>query len=147
MSDTLIRYVPADPDAVLAPSRVEAALALLRAHAGGAAVRLRQFEHPAFADCGELLETIRCPHCGSEIETEAWQEAMDRAYESRFHDRTFTVPCCNRPADLNDLAYDWPCAFGSWWVELLNPPPLPDGLAYDLALTLGTVLRRIHVRY
>lgn len=30
-------------------------------------------------DCGESFEAVRCPHCGTPLEIESWQDAMDRA--------------------------------------------------------------------
>jgi len=43
-------------------------------------ISFANFKKVQFIDCGEGLEHIFCPWCGSEVGTDLWQELMDKAY-------------------------------------------------------------------
>ena len=56
------------------------------------------------------------------------------------------MPCCNTICTLNDLAYDWPQAFGRFAIEAMNPNigELPEVHLAELEAILGTSLRVIY---
>jgi hypothetical protein len=47
----------------------------------------------SFVDCGEEFEKVVCPYCGKEISMEFWQEAIDKASQTKFMDLTNAVAC------------------------------------------------------
>ena len=82
--------------------------------------------------------------------TEDWSSWMDVSYRSRFQDREVGAPCCGTKFDLNDLQYEWPMAFASWRIEVLNPDPAtfisgPDQVLIEAALR--SPVRQILARY
>ena len=74
-----------------------------------------------FVDSGVNLETITCPNCGSEIETELWQEEMTKAHETDFADMDFIAPCCKKEVNLNNLKYDTESGFSKYQATVINP--------------------------
>lgn len=72
-------------------------------------------------DCGSNLERILCPQCGGAIDTGWWADLVDEREGIGFDDLSATVPCCNRQASLDTLAYEWPCGFASFEVAIWDP--------------------------
>jgi hypothetical protein len=59
------------------------------------------------------------------------------------------LPCCGTASNLNALKYDWPCAFGSFQLGVMNPniPEPPSDFAAKLEKCLSTPVKvvRCHI--
>jgi hypothetical protein len=82
-------------------------------------------QQPVFIDCGSNLECISCPNCNQELPSKWWGQAMNNSYASHFGDLTVTTPCCNTITSLNNLEYDMPCGFASFYISIANPKAEP----------------------
>jgi hypothetical protein len=150
MSDNVLKIVPRDP--VFRPSE-EAEMAvkqLLRAMIPQHdSLEAKGQDEIVFVDCGENHERTTCPVCGADVGND-WPEWMSNSYDqSRFQDREVVVPCCGATVDLNDLQYEFPMAFASWFVELWNPDPAAFISAEDERLieaALGAPVRQVLAR-
>ncbi len=69
--------------------------------------------------CGNNLEKISCPHCGVELTTGWWAEAVSDRYDVSFPTLMVMVPCCGVETSLNELVYDWPMGFARFRIEVL----------------------------
>lgn len=109
-------------------------------------VEVRMSRLLEFVDCGTNLTSIRCPICGKEIAMEWWSAAMHTSYEiSHYAKRLILLPCCQESADLNDLLYDFPCAFSYFEIRFLNPEILMDKQCLQWIEALcNTSLKVIH---
>jgi hypothetical protein len=97
-----------------------------------------------FFDSGDNFASAKCPHCGTDV-TEWWPEAMDRASEVSFGDLGVTMPCCGRPASLNDLVYDMPQGFAQFAISVTEPgiEELGDAALRRIGEALGHPVRAI----
>ena len=101
-----------------------------------------------FIDQGANFEKVLCNFCGTDIETTAWQNAMDRAFENNFNNLSFTSPCCNKQTSLNDLNYIWPAGFAKFAINISDAQNEIDvNNLKDLQEFLGTPLRIIIAHY
>ncbi len=104
-----------------------------------------------FVDQGSNFESVSCPACGAEIDTESWSEWMNKSSKSDFLDRSVTMSCCGRETDLNALRYDWPAGFARYILRALNPEiengMLPADKLSALEEILGCKLRQIRTHY
>lgn len=150
MADNILRIVPRDPS--FRPSEdAEADLGqvigtIIPHHDS---IEFKRHDGVRFVDCGENFQRVVCPQCGADL-TADWSNWMDLSYRSSFQDREVDVPCCGEKIDLNDLRYQWPMAFASWSVEVLNPDPATFVPAHDQVLieaALQTPVRQILARY
>ena len=144
MSDNFLRVLPATPE--YRPKRGQArrvVAALKRMAPDARTIDLIDTGEITFVDCGANFEAVRCPGCGSDLALDWWGDAMTVAYETGFSDLGITTPCCTLAVSLNDLAYDWPQGFASWWVEARNPGrgELSDDEVRSLADALGHAIR------
>jgi len=65
-------------------------------------------------DCGGNLETIGCPACKGELDTQWWQDRVDDGYDEddeSFDLKELELPCCGHRCTLNDLRYDFDQGF------------------------------------
>jgi hypothetical protein len=142
MSDNFFVLVPEDP---VGEGEVDEAVRLARA-AWPAADSVSAHRETAvqFFDCGGNFEAAYCPHCGREFPISLWQDLMSADYgEDGFILTAHEMPCCGTSATLNDLRYDWPQAFGTFALEVMNPnvaEPGPEVLR-SLGSALGSPLR------
>ena len=144
MSDYVVKLIPTDPFMSIPTERLEKAVAFIREHIECDEVEVSDEETPEFIDCGENLESITCPECGSELDLEWWGEAMNEVWESEFDDLTTKMPCCGKSVSLNDLEYNLPCGFACCVIEIWNPEdPLDDEMLDSLQKILGTTIRKI----
>jgi hypothetical protein len=104
-----------------------------------------------FVDQGVSFESVSCPGCGAEIKTKSWKKWMDRSHQSKFIDRSITMPCCGCETDLNALRYDWPAGFARFVLRAVNPEIenglLPADKLSVLEQILGCKLRQIATWY
>lgn len=149
MSETILRYVPADPFWQPTTEQVDKAVNLLRAMAPLAENISGHFEDDVrFYDPGENWSGVKCPNCKADVE-DWWGEAMDTAFASEFKNLSAESPCCSTTVSLNTLTYVWPAAFGRFALEALNPNMDDTTQEQDqqLAESLGAPLRKIWARY
>jgi hypothetical protein len=125
MSDNFLRIIPAVPVYVPDSAQRRAAMAMVCRFFPQDQVSESVYERPTFIDCAGNFERILCPHCGSELATERWQEAMDEL-DRQGRDVELTMPCCARAAMLSGLIYDWPCGVARYEIEVMNPPAEPN---------------------
>ena len=112
-------------------------------------LKVKRHDEIRFVDCGENFRLAICPQCGANL-TGQLSNWMDVSYRSHFQDRKVDVPCCGEKIDLNDLRYEWPMAFASWTVEVLNPNPATFIPAHDQVLieaVLRSPVRQILTKY
>lgn len=148
MSDSILRYVPADPFWQPSAEAADNAATLLKAHAPTADAVEPKFEDSVrFYDPGENWSGVECSSCGADAEV-WWGEAMAQAFDNDFESLDVKAPCCGTVISLNDLRYVWPAAFGRFALEALNPG-IEETTAeqdHEMAECLGAPLRKIWVR-
>jgi hypothetical protein len=148
MSDSCIALIPLDPLFLPQVEAIRAAADRFAAIAPEAGrIEIRSSDHIQFFDCGANLERICCPSCGSELDTEWWQERMDEdCGDEGFQLRDYRMPCCNHESSLNDLRYDWPQGFARFGIDAMNPNigELTDEQVREVELLLKTPLRVIY---
>jgi hypothetical protein len=121
MSDNWITFIPTDPHWVGDDAAAERAAKVVAELAPEAEeIEALQMDEVEFFDAGQNFESAKCPHCGADV-TEWWPEAMDRGHEIGFSDLSTTMPCCGRPASLNDLVYKMPQGFAQFAIAVMNP--------------------------
>ena len=127
MSDCIIKLIPEDPFYVAEVHSLEQVVSVLEDSISCESVSLICEDAPFFIDCGENLESITCPCCGSDIDFGWWGDAMDKASERAFSSLDVVMPCCGNNTSLNDLRYYYDCGFSSWAIEIMNPEnDIPD---------------------
>ncbi|MCM2453984.1 hypothetical protein HGO37_01160 [Rhizobium sp. CG4] len=149
MSETILRYVPLDPNWQPSDEQSGQAVSLLKAMAPLAENVSGHFEDDVrFYDPGENWSGVKCPNCKADVEG-WWGEAMDTAFASEFKNLSAEAPCCSTTVNLNGLDYVWPAGFGRFALEALNPTMDDTTHEQDqqLAERLGAPLRKIWARY
>ena len=146
MSDDWIRLVPDDPGYVPERDRQARAKARFAEIAPAAEIDVEVSDAVVFFDCGTNFERVRCPSCGAVIPVEWWQARMDEDYDGGFRLASRALPCCGVRHTLNDLAYEWPQAFGRFVIEAMNPNigALKDEHKREFEGILGTKLRVVY---
>ncbi|MCX5559747.1 hypothetical protein [Streptomyces sp. NBC_00038] len=149
MSGNFLTVIPTDP--YWQPSRdvADRAAAVLSgmlpdddAHRG---LEAKWHDSVEVVYCGANLEKISCPHCGADLASAWWGEAVSERYDEGFSTLMVVVPCCDAEASLNELVYDWPMGFAQFRIEVLYPNRawLTDEELATLADALGHPLRQI----
>ena len=148
MSDTILRYVPADPYWQPTQEAAQYAVSLLETIAPGADEVTSTFEDEVrFYDPGENWSGVECSACGADAQ-EWWGDAVDTAFGDGFKDLQREAPCCGNTISLNDLRYIWPAAFGRFALEAHNPKIADTTEDHDrrIGVCVGIPLRKIWVR-
>lgn len=150
MSDTVLKFIPTDPQYVPDLEAQQKAKEILQHFYPDAdRVEIVVTEHITFVDPGENLERIFCPLCERHVEIGWWQEAMTMAYQTHFTNLTVSLPCCGRRSSLNDLHYVWDAGFARFIMEVYNS----SAAAQDsnqiqlMAQVLACTLKKIQARY
>lgn len=75
-----------------------------------------------FFDCGENFESVRCPGCGEELDSEIWGSWMSADYGAGpgFSLARQELACCDTTSTLNELRYDMPQGFACFGVSARN---------------------------
>lgn len=134
MSDNYLNLIPTDPHWQPDDAAAERAIKIVAELAPEAEeIEALVMDEVEFFDAAENFESAKCPHCGADV-TDWWPDAMDRAYEVGFADLSATMPCCGRPASLNDLVYEMPQGFAQFVISAMNP---------NIGALDGAALRRI----
>lgn len=149
MSDNWIALVPENPRFVPhATDQRRARIRFAEIAPDADEIEIKVSEAAQFFDCGGNLERISCPSCDAEITVDWWQDRMDEDSdgEDGFKLVSYTVPCCRKRYTLNELAYDWPQAFGCFALDAMNPNigKLADEYKREFENILGTKLRVIY---
>ena len=121
MADMVYKIIACEPDFEITQVMLEDAVKYLRGCVRADSIEARYHGKVTFVDCGGNLESITCPCCKAELAFDWWGEAMEQSAKKSFEDLYVMVPCCGREINLNELEYDFPCGFGRWVIEVLNP--------------------------
>lgn len=101
-----------------------------------------------FVDQGQNFDSIICPFCGKEIETEYWQDAMEKADKTHFTDLSMTTPCCKKHTTLNDLRYITDAGFAKYVLSVNDPEAeMKQSDLSALEKILNTPLKTIYAHY
>ena len=123
MSEHWICAIPRDPRHVpVATEDLERLMHSLMPRADQ--IEMRSDPGVQFRDCGENFESVRCPECGAEIATAAWQKLMEVDFidpERGFRVLDYPMPCCGRTRSINDLVYAWPQGLSRFIISAMNP--------------------------
>ena len=76
-----------------------------------------------------------------------WSNAVSRAYENHFRVLETVLPCCGQTASLNDLKYDFQCAFASCAILIMNPWSIVEEVIAHVQEVLGSEITVIHALY
>jgi hypothetical protein len=148
MSDNYLVIIPTDPNWQPEEAAAERAAGVVAGLAPEAEeIEALALDEVEFFDAGANFERASCPHCGIDV-THWWPEAMDHAGDLGFGDLSVTMPCCGRPASLNDLVYDMPQGFARFAISVSEPGiDTLDGAALRrIGETLGQTVRAIWQR-
>ena len=147
MSDNVLSVIPTDPRWQPGQAEAEHARDLTARLTPERADQIEVMWHEAISviDCGDNLQTIACPHCGGDIDTEWWADLLEERCEEGFDDLSAVVPCCDRRTDLNSLNYDWQCGFARFEIAIWNPQRdwFTDPEAAMIAEALGHPIRQV----
>ena len=151
VSEDVLSIIPTDPAWQPDRSAGERAAALAADLApglpGGVDVAIDTTWHEALTvvDCGANLERIGCPHCGTEIDTEWWNDLIEAHSEIAFATLAVKVPCCDAATSVDALDYDWPCGFARFEIAVWNPARdwFSDEDLATIADALGHPVRQI----
>lgn len=147
MSDSIVRFVPANPDFVPNRAAEGAARKWAKRVFPRAEVHAETTDAIQFVDPGENMGEVHCPRCSASL-GEWWPEAMDAAAESEFRELEVNVPCCGAHVRLDDLQYEQPIAFSRFVLGVENPEREPtENEARELESILGTPIRVVFARY
>lgn len=149
MPDNILKLIPTSPGYIpdaMAQRKVRDLLDLYLPE--GTLVRISVTDEIRFIDQGSNWERVLCPICGTELNIEWWQQAMDDAYRTQFTNLSVRLPCCSAVSSLNDLDYEWPAGFARFVIEISNPnTDLDDQQMHSLERILGCKLRKIWAHY
>lgn len=148
MSINILKIIPTDPSYIPGNINQQKAKIYLSKIFNQEEIEFEITDTIEFIDQGSNFERVSCNFCGTCIETTAWQDAMDSAYEKNFINLSFTSPCCNKQTSLNDLNYIWPAGFAKFVINISDAQHKIDvNDLKDLQEFLGTPLRVIIAHY
>lgn len=148
MGTTILKIIPTNPYFVPDSTNQNLAATLLKNLYNPNEIVLNTFDDIQFVDQGSNFDDVRCNYCGTIINIEDWQQAMDISFENKFTDLLFITPCCSKQSSLNELIYNMPAGFSKFEINVIDPEnPLNDDNLKELAVILKTSLRIIWARY
>jgi hypothetical protein len=154
MSTRIHRFIPADTHHVPAPEKVSVTLEWLRAHVDAYKIDAISPGHIIFFDCGEGLDKVLCPVCGTDVGDPFWKDWMDSSYDedAGFMLTLRALACCKTDVRLDQLVYDAPCTLGSFAIEITDtmktwPDVEIEELMREIAQRLDCPLIRIDAHY
>ncbi|QHE52819.1 hypothetical protein [Pontibacillus sp. HMF3514] len=121
MSDTVIKFIPANPRFVPKKEAINEAELWIRSLTSCCEIKSILTDEIRFIDQGENFQSIICPLCLDEISLDWWSDAMEKASENHFDNLSVIVPCCYRETSLNNLQYHWNAGFARFSIEIMNP--------------------------
>lgn len=150
MSDTIIKFIPADH--TYAPNYLEARGGVEWLQKCFPAVDPEQisftiYPNPSFIDNGENLESIHCPKCKAYVSQRWWSDAVGDAYRDDFWDLSVSMPCCLETSSLNALEYTLHVGFARFVLAMKDvPEPMPEDVVQGLSSLYGQPFRMVPVR-
>lgn len=148
MSDHIVKIIPDNTDITFEKTVVSKIIDLIKAYTAADAVEFTEYDNISFIDCGENLQEICCPVCGSELDFQWWGEALSEVEEIGFSDLIITLPCCKSECSLNALDYRMPCGFSKGEIDIINPEKnISDELIKEISSLCGFDVRMIESHY
>ncbi|WP_369941723.1 hypothetical protein [Xanthomonas medicagonis] len=161
MSDDVLRIVPASSTHIPPVETHEPAVRMLeKLLPDGEMCEADVYENVEFIDCGENLEAIICPACGTRTklhifsETDAgtllWDEIATALEDVPAAKLEVQMPCCGTTMLFTALGFDWPTAFARFELSIYNPNTsenLPPGQVALLENILGCELKQVRAHY
>lgn len=120
-SSDYLKIIPSDPNFEPTKEQQRAVVNHLAKKYPNNEIKSTLSKKVEFIDSGGNFDSIKCNFCGKKIETENWQDAMDKAYQNSFNNLTFRTLCCDKVTSLNDLEYNMPSGFSKYQIEIVNP--------------------------
>jgi len=148
MGDYYVKLIPFDPNFVPKKEtldKLEGLLPVLKTWA--LEVNIINKDQPIFIDQGQYFDSISCPFCNQQLDTEWWHKAINKASLTNFLNLKTLLPCCRKIISLNDLDYVFPAGFARFAIELLEPGLMEDDEVEWLQQQLGFKLKRIEAKY
>lgn len=119
-----IVIVPQNPEHMPSSDNAQVAAKILEQMASGAEkIEIIKDERVQFFDCGGNLETVSCPRCHADIDTDWWSQTMSADFDedTGFMLNDYRLPCCSSSVSLNALDYSFHQAFGRFALSAMNP--------------------------
>ena len=125
MSNTIFKIFPRYSYQTYTDEQIISAVDMLKSYSKEE-ITFTNYKSIQFIDCGDGLKYIFCPWCGSELDIQYWQKAMDKAYDSNsFKYLGLSMPCCKLSSSLAEIIYIKPCGFATFVIEVFNPTYIP----------------------
>ena len=151
MSDRTLRLIPTDPAYVPDTGAADKARKLLASFVPDAPqVTIDLRDEVSFIDQGANFESVSCPSCGTALDLDWWQGALEKAMATQCTDLSVSPSCCGKRTSLNDLRYVKPAGFARFSLEAMNPnrdQDLDSKQLQQLESLLGCKLRQIWAHY
>ncbi len=149
MSENFLRFIPSSPFFVPDEGSIRRAIEIIAKDIPLTKnITFEIYNSPRFIDQGANWERVLYPNCGSLIDPDWWQAAMDHASDTNFKDLSIKIPCCGLETTLNDLCYEWPAGFAQFKIEVRNPGmDISESCFHQLESVLGKPVRKIWAHY
>lgn len=148
MSSTILRIIPATPSFIPSVKHIKKALSRLHAFYNNRQIDYNIFDTIEFIDQGENFDNVSCDKCDVLIDIEMWQDAMDKAYKTKFENLDFITPCCNKNTSLNNLNYHSPAGFSKFIININDADKdLDNESLQELEMILGSTLKLLWAHY
>ncbi|MDW3647137.1 MAG: hypothetical protein R8P61_08745 [Bacteroidia bacterium] len=119
MSTSILRITPSNPLFIPPENARSSALNYLKTRfRKGKQIEERISEKIIFIDQGHNISEPSCPLCSSVLEIEWFAETVDSSYKEDFVNLDYPSPCCKKLINLNELLWEFPCAFGKYYLEV-----------------------------
>lgn len=126
MGINVLKLVPSKPEFVPDAKAVEAAKTFLSSTFPKAqAISFRLWGSLQFVDNAGFFESVYCPQCKSEIDSDWWTTSMNFKWNDDlkgFENLDIETPCCKFKTSLNDLEYHSQACFAVRAIEVQDAP-------------------------
>ncbi|MEM7719556.1 MAG: hypothetical protein AAF222_10145 [Pseudomonadota bacterium] len=150
MAECFLVIIPKNPEAKI-PADTDVLRQTLANMAGTTEARVKDYGKLQFIDAGQNATDIRCRDCNARIDADEWHIWMQSDWRGAegFHLHLHSMPCCGTELTLNDLTYDGPQGFASWFVSARRKGrgPLTDAEIQTLEAQAALPLKAIDQRY
>lgn len=119
MSTSILKITPSNPLNIPQEAARLSALNYLKTRfRKGKEIKEKISDKIVFIDQGQNFSEPSCPLCKSPLEMDWFADTVDDAYKNDFRDLDCSSPCCKRTINLNELHWDFPCAFGKYYIQI-----------------------------
>ena len=148
MSTSILKITPSNPLNIPHEAARLSALNYLKTRfRKGKEIEEKISDKIIFIDQGQNFSEPSCPLCKSPLEMDWFADTVDDAYKDDFRDLDCSSPCCKKTINLNELKWDFPCAFGKYYIQIWDIERLlSDHETMVLEAKLGTSLKLIIAR-